>query len=409
MAFLRDLPPEILELILLESDPIDIASFSKTCSAHYLYIYEPDNKLFWQRLYLRFPLDDLRKCIDPLGKPLQVQLSDWKTRLQRFIRARTIISDPTLCRVDERTNVLRTLLDLVRNVPTTTENDIDPALNHVWLAATLGSGSFFDTLDWPVLTQEQSQLLAALHTHFGLTAGDYTPVRKIRSHKTVYTLANYKEENDFGPYWDDGSGRVNWELLVCIHHVMAMHVAPPEASDLFTIFRMSLPFCQSVIPRGMDLDVEEDWAGVTGSWLCSFCFCDHRELLMFNTYNSPLFEDPNFMEIFRTIRVQFSVKSTERDPAHPLRPKINIEGKIQGEARMLGSIRVTLDGNIRWHFESGEPGNAVWSSEGVQIGGVRSSFGVIGVWTTVQHEAHDPVGPFWMRQIQEPIEGPDIF
>ena len=30
--------------------------------------------------------------------------------------------------------------------------------------------------------------------------------------------------------------------------------------------------------------------------------------------------------------------------------------------------------------------------EGVQVGGVRSYFGVLGSWTTIFHEQHDPVG-----------------
>lgn len=32
------------------------------------------------------------------------------------------------------------------------------------------------------------------------------------------------------------------------------------------------------------------------------------------------------------------------------------------------------------------------SSEGVQVGGLRSSFGVLGIWTTIFHDEHDPVG-----------------
>ena len=34
------------------------------------------------------------------------------------------------------------------------------------------------------------------------------------------------------------------------------------------------------------------------------------------------------------------------------------------------------------------------SSEGVQVGSVRSKFGVLGSWTTVLHDRHDPVGKF---------------
>ena len=43
---------------------------------------------------------------------------------------------------------------------------------------------------------------------------------------------------------------------------------------------------------------------------------------------------------------------------------------------------------------SGEQNNAIWSSMGVQIGGLRSSYGVLGSWTTVFHEDNDPVGQY---------------
>ncbi len=32
------------------------------------------------------------------------------------------------------------------------------------------------------------------------------------------------------------------------------------------------------------------------------------------------------------------------------------------------------------------------SSEGVQLGSVRSDYGVLGIWTTAQHDRIDPVG-----------------
>jgi len=112
-----------------------------------------------------------------------------------------------------------------------------------------------------------------------------------------------------------------------------------------------------------------------------------------------IFEDPDFVEIFRSIEVKLRVLSTEYDPAHPKRPKINFAGSIENHATMVGWIKLTPDDEIRWHFKSGEQGDAIWSSEGVQVGGVRSSFGVLGSWTTVHHDRHDPVGPFWLRKM----------
>lgn len=42
-----------------------------------------------------------------------------------------------------------------------------------------------------------------------------------------------------------------------------------------------------------------------------------------------------------------------------------------------------------------------WQSEGVQIGGQGSAFGVIGCWSPYEHEpVRDPAGPFWMWKIK---------
>ena len=36
--------------------------------------------------------------------------------------------------------------------------------------------------------------------------------------------------------------------------------------------------------------------------------------------------------------------------------------------------------------------NAIWNCEGVQVGGLGSSFGILGSWTTIFHDIDDPVG-----------------
>ena len=41
---------------------------------------------------------------------------------------------------------------------------------------------------------------------------------------------------------------------------------------------------------------------------------------------------------------------------------------------------------------SGDQGNAIWNCEGVQVGALGSSFGVLGSWTTIFHDIDDPVG-----------------
>lgn len=45
---------------------------------------------------------------------------------------------------------------------------------------------------------------------------------------------------------------------------------------------------------------------------------------------------------------------------------------------------------------------SIYSSEGIQIGGIRSSYGVLGSWTTVFHDDDDPVGA--LLKISVPVE-----
>ncbi|OBZ68817.1 hypothetical protein A0H81_11237 [Grifola frondosa] len=311
-------------------------------------------------------------------------------QLQRIIRARTVVTNLDVCRPEERCAILQTLVDMVCNLPPRHPHGWDVASNLGWVAALVRGRNFIDHKLWE-LSPEERQLHACLHTYFGFTEHDWDPSRKTESLVYVYTMRHYKQENDYGPFLMDGSGRVNWEHLQAIHHVISLHVIPEDWRNqavTYTIYPLSMPYCQSTMPLGLDLDHELDWAGIGGMWQCSFCFCDHRDLLFFNNYNTSdtetlhpeIFEDPDFVEVFRSINVRFRVTSTQQDLHHPSRPILKF---------------------IRWHFESGEQGQFIWSSEGVQIGCVRSSFGVLGAWTTVSHDRPDPVGPFWLRKMED--------
>jgi hypothetical protein len=46
-----------------------------------------------------------------------------------------------------------------------------------------------------------------------------------------------------------------------------------------------------------------------------------------------------------------------------------------------------------------DTGEDQWTSEAVQLGGVRSRAGALGMWTGVDHEPADPLGPFWMWKV----------
>lgn len=280
MVNIEDLPVEVIEHILLLLDPLDVAQLAQTNRNFNALIYHQDDQHLWRELYLGEPFDDPRKCRTSLGYPIRD--IDWKTQLQRIIRARTILTRVSACRPEERITVLQTLLDMVNNVaPSLNPDDLEPSPNHAWVTVMLRDSTLIEHEEWE-LSPEEKQLRARLHAYFGLTARDFQPSARTASRAFVYAMRHYKYDNDFGPFMMDGSGRVNWVHVQAIHHVMSLHIvpAPEDEGPLgFTLYPMSMPWTLSVIPGGVDLDEVQDWAGITGRWQCSFCFCDHRELL----------------------------------------------------------------------------------------------------------------------------------
>lgn len=65
-----------------------------------------------------------------------------------------------------------------------------------------------------------------------------------------------------------------------------------------------------------------------------------------------IFDDPDFVEIFRSISIDLRVIGTEPDPAHPKRPIIKFAGEIDLHAVVVGSVRLTTDDCIRWQYVS---------------------------------------------------------
>lgn len=290
MIALLDIPPEILEQILLELDPVDVSAVSQTCVLFSELIYGSSSEPFWKQLYLRMPLDDPRQCIDVLGHSLADKPVAWRTRLQRIIRARTALRDSGTAlaslNTDGRVNILRTLIELaICTIPLSSKYDDNLSLNLVWLGSLLMSGKWFEYLHSITdTTEEERQLRDRLHTLYGLTFEDYNPRRRVDTRCAVYALSHYNQNNEYGPFMTDGSGNVDWELMLAVQHVMSMHVVPRRLFE--TVPRnayigspMSLPFSNSVIEKDLQLDNVPDWAGIEGKWECGFCFCDYRDLL----------------------------------------------------------------------------------------------------------------------------------
>ncbi|THH07094.1 hypothetical protein EW145_g3628 [Phellinidium pouzarii] len=400
---LSDLPLEIVEQILSWSTLVAIARFAQTCRVYHSLIYEARDQHLWRTLFLAdlgvFRVDDPRKCRTPLGEPLVPPGVDfdWRSGLQRRVLAETIIAKPASCNADELNVVLATLVGMALNTPPATAayTSSEISLNLVWLAAQSGLGAFLEY--WHArrhtLTPEQRQRLAHLHTLFGLTTSDFSPAHRVESRAYVYDMCKYRAENEWGPFRLDGS--VNWEHLLAVQHVMAMYIVMPP-KDLVNFTTGFLPYCQTELPGKQTSSVRyDDWAGVEGTYTCSFCFIDHRVLLEFNEQevsdNEPrdtsLFEASEFLEVFRSFPVSMHITGTNANPRHPTRPDIFFKGNVHNMHTMVGTVRVAEDDTIRWSFTSGEDDQMIWSSEGVQIG------------------AGDPVGPFWLRKHTAEVSG----
>ncbi|TFK34774.1 hypothetical protein BDQ12DRAFT_656472 [Crucibulum laeve] len=410
MIGLLDLPREIIEDILLNCDPLEVAKFAQTSRQLQLFVYGAEDSTLWRGLYLSQPFDDPRRCVSQLGVPRGEV--DWKSELQRIIRAREVaLNNFDSCQREERSTVLKTFLHMVSYVPPLSSPTSGPeiSLNLLWVAAILRRG-FLDEAEtkWD-MSPEEKQIHARLHAYYGLTQADITKASRTRSRSYVYDLRNYTWSNEFGPF--NNEGNVNWFHVQAIHHVVSMHVVLLQEDTPFeyAIFPMSLPFTQIVIPKEIEPNVENDWAGITGVWSVSFCFCDHRELIAYNqsevddtgALDASLFDGPDFHEVFRTLSVDLKLSRTEAGHGEDSKwPTLFFHGQMRdpSHSTMNGRVSMTPDNQIQWHFVSGDQGNAVWSSEGIQVGGRRSSYGVLGSWTTIFHDDDDPVGPFWLRK-----------
>ncbi|KAI9450632.1 hypothetical protein F5148DRAFT_1242223 [Russula earlei] len=86
----------------------------------------------------------------------------------------------------------------------------------------------------------------------------------------------------------------------------------------------------------------------------------------------------------RIIPLMLRIKHYSRAPPQwPGRPMI--PPTPPDLTRVCGTVEMVSSGDISFH----EDGQVQWSSEGVQLGGLGSAMGVIGMWT----------GPFWAWKV----------
>ncbi|KZT20516.1 hypothetical protein NEOLEDRAFT_1182475 [Neolentinus lepideus HHB14362 ss-1] len=147
-----------------------------------------------------------------------------------------------------------------------------------------------------------------------------------------------------------------------------------------------------------------DWAGVEGAWRRCVCWMDYRDLIL-NNLHAPAtrYSSPTLQEAMRIIPLQLHVSHYTTNPEFPERPDIHVEGQAAGPDHtmrrvwgVVGMIGTAENGEVRWNLvhcrRDGEQWQDEWAMEGVQVGGIGSALGVLGMWTGAEHERTDPLG-----------------
>ncbi|KAG1777383.1 hypothetical protein EV702DRAFT_1102901 [Suillus placidus] len=421
------IPSEITEHALTLCHPRDVASFSQTCRKARGLVYGGPDQYLWRRLFLLFPFDDPRQIPPPFQADGQF---NWRKELFRRMEAQSIA-----CRTSSTLEDLLTAIETFNSVvcsatPVTWGHERVSSPNLLWVVEVLQSTNMLRS---PLLLPEWSnQSLARLRAYLALTLDEYDDddvagketLRSIRTRSRcqVYNLRNYHQGNDWGPF-NTTAGEVNWIHIESIINVVSMNLSDSPNDWPDTRPRYGLEATRAYSAPGTTALATGDWAGIEGHWRRYVCFMDYRDLFAFNfgsrgrgQQDSTYFDTPNFEEVVRLVELKLTlidaqaipeVYILDRFPDSPYKhyPTLYFTGSswgIQGnEATIVGSVAMSEGGVVRWRFASIANSHIQWSSEGVQIGGIASAFGVIGTWTGIRHDHADPVGPFWLYKVED--------
>ncbi|OTB03725.1 hypothetical protein M426DRAFT_41640, partial [Hypoxylon sp. CI-4A] len=441
---LTELPPEIIHHVLGYVEPRDLAWIPRICKSFYYTVRE--NSSIFRDVYLN-NFDTPPKDAD----------LNWEQVVKDAVRLQVVCGRARV--QDKLSFVYDTVKSLLRNAATDTErvrSTTHPASLNAELLASLfrdetNQSAFLcrsfiferiareftgpNYIDSPahVLHQKSAQL----HCLYGvpiLYANPGSQRATRRSGKMspfacskVYDLRQYTEKTHWGPFMDDGTDRADWEKVEAIMIVIGANLRKlgltrfpvcrnywdaPFAGTWPNSYRPPLAVARDP-PEPLEL---EDPYGVTGTWLRVVCFLDYTDFFSYNfaaTADHPL--DPNVPrheidvgEATRLILMRIRVTRVEPpgpDDGQDL-PVVHFEGVSRSlddsydenaNSDLRGSVRLTREGEVRWTTFSVFSGVERWRSESVQVGGVKSSKGVIGNWFDKDFDPRGPAGPtaFW--------------
>ncbi|KAI8968635.1 hypothetical protein BD414DRAFT_504186 [Trametes punicea] len=154
---------------------------------------------------------------------------------------------------------------------------------------------------------------------------------------------------------------------------------------------------------------ERDWAGVEGVWRRLVCWLDYHDLLCDC-------DDPDLDEAWTIVPLSLRITGYSPSPVADFadRPTIHVEGEMggawwQGDVdaetedirRVHGTVSMLPDGHVRWSITSMKNENTEdeWASEAVQLGGIGSAMGSLGMWSGLSRDVDDPLGVIWQWRV----------
>lgn len=267
------------------------------------------------------------------------------------------------------------------------------------------------------------------NTHHNLRANKGIKLHPF-ARSLVYDLRQHCEHSLWGPFYRDGSEKIDWEKLeglmmilsYNIHHFADRYsghgpaLTPPwnEPFAGARPYSLKLPPWSLEIERPPTLPIHlQDPYNVTGVWMRVVCFLDYRELFAFNfSENQPLPTQSrppiDVEEAIRFIVVKLHATSIEQpgeDDGQAL-PIVHFKGisnsaippvDPNADSKIRGTVKLTRQGDVRWTTLSVSHGEERWRSEAIQVGGVQSARGIIGFWFDKDFDPYGPAGPtaFW--------------
>ncbi|KAI1203964.1 hypothetical protein F5X97DRAFT_282586 [Nemania serpens] len=446
---LTDLPPEILHHVLEYVDPRDLARIPHACKR--LYYALADNTALFKRVYVRHldvppqgPVDwerslkDLVRLEDLCRRDNVDEKKDELDFVHRAVTGllKNAATDGTGRGATVNIPPSRNADFLTRFFDSDSNQSAFLCRSFIYerARAEFRSG---DITYWDGPPKPEHQKSAHLHCLYGvprlLAYSSALPRdRQNLMHpfacSKVYDLRQYTEKTKWGPFMNDGTMRVDWERVEAVMIVMGANMKYLTDSSM----RMCKNFCcvpfagtwphswkpphSPSPPRDIEgVEQLEDPYGINGFWMRVVCFLDYNDFFAYNfgvevEQLPPHIPRPsiNVGQATRLIIMRIFVTSIEApgpEDGQDL-PVVHFKGVSRSldqtfdenaDSHIKGTVRLTLEGEVRWTTFSIFGGVERWRSESIQVGGVRSAKGVLGHWFDKNYDPRGPAGPtaFW--------------